>query len=73
MILLASKVKISGIERYTDRNALPTKPEMYLASASWLVYIMARFGTFALMLASLRALPKGAYISIDWLATIPHI
>ncbi|CAG8887099.1 unnamed protein product [Penicillium egyptiacum] len=40
---------------------------------SLFIYAVARLGNIILMLISLRALPAGSYISVDWLATIPHI
>jgi hypothetical protein len=39
----------------------------------FIVYSYARLGNLVLMFISLRALPAGSYISIDWLAAIPHI
>lgn len=37
------------------------------------IYSTARWGNLILMFVSLRALPAGSYITIDWMSTIPHI
>ena len=36
-------------------------------------YSTARWGSIILMLISLRALPAGSYVSVGWLASIPHV
>jgi hypothetical protein len=73
MIWLASKVKIPAMKHYIDPEAHYTKVESFIYMASLLAYMIARLGILALMFSSLRALPAGSYISIDWLASIPHI
>jgi len=47
--------------------------EIVLADGSLYLYFLARFGTLALMLSSLRALPADSYITPDWLSSIPHV
>ncbi|KAJ5649432.1 uncharacterized protein N7484_003155 [Penicillium longicatenatum] len=37
------------------------------------IYSIARWGNLILMFLSLRALPAGSYVTIDWMSTIPHI
>jgi hypothetical protein len=44
-----------------------------ISQVTWLVYMLARLVILALTLASIRALPAGAYLSVNWLAIIPHI
>ncbi|KAJ5514457.1 hypothetical protein N7463_004009 [Penicillium fimorum] len=36
-------------------------------------YATARWGIIILMFISLRALPAGSYVTVSWLASIPHI
>ncbi|KOS40116.1 hypothetical protein ACN38_g9040 [Penicillium nordicum] len=36
-------------------------------------YATTRWGCVILMLISLRALPAGSYITVDWLSSIPHV
>lgn len=38
-----------------------------------LAYLVARLSLIALAFSSLRSLPKGAYITVEWLAFLPHI
>ncbi|KAL2831449.1 hypothetical protein BDW59DRAFT_140181 [Aspergillus cavernicola] len=56
-----------------DPNGKFTWTEIYVPIWCILIYAFARFGLVALTLSSLRALPRDAYIAVDWLASIPHI
>lgn len=69
---LASKIGTRRLKSY-DPAAPITTLETCLSLGALLVYSIARLGLIALMFSSLRALPTGSYVSIDWLATIPHI
>ncbi|KAH8691169.1 hypothetical protein BGW36DRAFT_400515 [Talaromyces proteolyticus] len=72
--LLAKIISIpSCMKALVDPTASFTMLEIYLNVGAYQVYCVARLGIFALMLSSLRALPVGCYISIDWLASIPHL
>lgn len=37
------------------------------------LYAISRVGCIILMFISLRALPIRSYVTVDWLATIPHV
>ena len=50
-----------------------TKFEAVLVNIFIYIYFLARLGTLALMLSSLRAQPPGIYITPDWLSSIPHV
>lgn len=78
MSWLTSKIKIPGmnpgLKHYMDPKRHDQLPwEKVYNLGSLLVYMLARLGMVALMFSSLRALPARSYISIDWLASIPHI
>ena len=47
--------------------------EIYVPLACILVYALARLGLVALTFSSLRALPSGSYLAVDWLGSIPHV
>jgi hypothetical protein len=61
------------MDNYADPHGTFTKSEIFLPLWLVLFYIIARLGMVALVFSSLRALPSGAYIAVDWLASIPHI
>ncbi|KAJ0417587.1 hypothetical protein BJY00DRAFT_315700 [Aspergillus carlsbadensis] len=58
---------------YANPHGTFTKMEIFLSLWIMLVYILVRFGMVALVLSSFRALPSGAYLAVDWLASIPRI
>jgi hypothetical protein len=61
------------MDNYADPRGAFTKSEIFVPLWLMLFYVLARFGMVALIFSSLRALPSGAYIAVDWLASIPHI
>ncbi|KAL2788629.1 hypothetical protein BJX66DRAFT_252198 [Aspergillus keveii] len=61
------------MDNYVDPHGAFTKTEIFLPLWFMLFYVLARFGMVGLIFSSLRALPSGAYIAVDWLASIPHI
>ncbi|KAL5337263.1 hypothetical protein BJX70DRAFT_251167 [Aspergillus crustosus] len=61
------------LQRFADPNGKYTLVEIFLPFPLMLIYAIARLGLVALTLSSLRALPSGAYIAVDWLGSIPHI
>lgn len=71
--LAGKKLLPSCMRSLGDPNSPVTVLEIVLADGSLYLYFIARFGTFALMLSSLRALPADSYITPDWLSSIPHI
>jgi hypothetical protein len=77
--LVARWLKNKGVQlpafmnNYADPHGAFTKTEIFLPLWFMLFYVLARFGMVALTFSSLRALPSGAYIAVDWLASIPHI
>lgn len=51
-----------------------SKPSDLFFNLMWLCcYATARWGSVILMFISLRELPAGSYITVDWLSSIPHI
>jgi hypothetical protein len=62
-----------------DKDRLISNSEGYgvwealLFISLFVVYSIARWGNIVLMFTSMRALPTGSYIAIDWLSSIPHI
>lgn len=51
-----------------------SRPSDLFISLMWFCcYGTARWGSVILMFISLRALPAGSYITVDWLSSIPHI
>ncbi|KAJ5615831.1 hypothetical protein N7537_000945 [Penicillium hordei] len=51
-----------------------SKPSDLFWNLMWFCcYATARWGSVILMFISLRALPAGSYITVDWLSSIPHI
>lgn len=72
---LVAKYDLSapGLKGYIDPESRRTGLESIIHEGCYVVYGLARIGLIILMLISLRALPKGAFVGIDWLSTVPHI
>ncbi|KAJ5885462.1 hypothetical protein N7495_009972 [Penicillium taxi] len=58
---------------YIDYSNWTTLRMLVLWCGWFWVYSITRWGDLILMFISLRALPVGSYITIDWMSTIPHI
>ncbi|KAH8695530.1 hypothetical protein BGW36DRAFT_398744 [Talaromyces proteolyticus] len=65
--------QLPGLPSFDNPYPDETKPEIVVLVILLFTYALARIGTFVLMIMSLRALPAGSYVSIDWLKSIPHI
>lgn len=72
---IASKYELSapGSKGYIDPESRRTILECIIFEGGYVVYSLARAGMLILMLISLRALPAGSFVGIDWLSTVPHI
>jgi hypothetical protein len=64
---------IPGLPSYSNTTPPTTNPEGGILTIAIVIYTLARIGNLILMFISLRAVPTGSYISIEWLASIPHI
>ncbi|KAL4876832.1 hypothetical protein BJY04DRAFT_231286 [Aspergillus karnatakaensis] len=62
-----------SMQNLADVNGKYTWMEIYGPLPLILVYTLARIGLAVLTVLSMRALPSGAYIAVDWLGSIPHI
>ncbi|KAJ5847831.1 hypothetical protein N7455_011788 [Penicillium solitum] len=71
--LAGKKLLPSCMTSLGDPNSPVTILEIVLANGSLYLYFIARFGTLALMLSSLRALPADSYITPDWLSSPAYI
>ncbi|KAJ5160146.1 uncharacterized protein N7482_007150 [Penicillium canariense] len=67
------RLHVPWLESYIDPESRRTLLEGVIFEGVFFVYYFARVGTIILMMISLRALPAGSFIGIDWLSTIPHI
>jgi hypothetical protein len=73
-VWLAEKNRLpSFMKSLGDPNSAVTILEIVVADGSLYLYFIARFGTLALMLSSLRALPADSYTTPNWLSSIPHV
>ncbi|KAL4816242.1 hypothetical protein BDW67DRAFT_191148 [Aspergillus spinulosporus] len=63
----------SSLNDYADPRGKFYTFEIYVPLACFLVYALARPGLVAVTFSSLRALPSGAYLAVDWLGSIPHV
>ncbi|KAL4912691.1 hypothetical protein BDW62DRAFT_194079 [Aspergillus aurantiobrunneus] len=63
----------SYMHEFADPQGRYTRTEVYGQLLCIGIYVLTRLGLVALTLSSLRALPSGAYIAVDWLGSIPHI
>ncbi|KAL5045595.1 hypothetical protein BDW71DRAFT_208138 [Aspergillus fruticulosus] len=63
----------SFLDGFADPRGKYSMFEVYVPLVCILVYALARLGLVALSFSSLRALPSGTYISVDWLGSIPHV
>jgi hypothetical protein len=62
-----------GLQSPGYRELASTTREEILMGCIFTVYSLARLGNLILIFTSLRALPAGSFISIDWIASVPHI
>ncbi|RDW58569.1 uncharacterized protein DSM5745_11260 [Aspergillus mulundensis] len=63
----------SFMDNLSDPAGRYTWVEIYVPLICIAVYAVARLGLVALTFSSLRALPTGAYLGVDWLGSIPHV
>ena len=64
---------IPWLGSYIDPESRRNLLEGFIFESVFYIYYLARVGQIILMLISLRALPAGSFIGIDWLSSIPHI
>lgn len=64
---------VPGLESYINPESRRRLLEGVAFEGALYVYYLSRVGIIILMFISLRALPAGSFIGIDWLSTIPHI
>ncbi|EAW14590.1 uncharacterized protein ACLA_076300 [Aspergillus clavatus NRRL 1] len=72
---LASGREISapGLKSFIDPEGRRTIFEEVVFNGGYVIYALARLGMLVLVLTSMRALPAGSFVGIDWLSSIPHI
>ena len=61
------------LRSFADPNLPHKKLEIKIKAVIEAIYGLARLGTLALVMSSLRALPAGSYESVSAVASIPHI
>jgi len=68
-LVLLSLFMVGGM-RIVEESSLIF--QIFAASFIWL-YMVSRIALLVLPLIALRALPRGAYVDLDWATIIPHI
>jgi hypothetical protein len=73
LVVSRFNLSVPKLKGYIDPESRLGLIEISMYFGWLLVYSWARMGMLILVLISMRALPAGSYVGIDWLSTIPHV
>ena len=60
-------------EKISNERNRVSKPQILLGSLTTFLYLAARICLIVEVLFSIRRLPVGAYITVEWVNFLPHV